>query len=681
MNFLLKKQKFTFKISGTSFDMEVVELTLEERLSTPYRADLVLACEETVPLENAIGKEGLLTIHGESSDRLVHGIIHRFAQSGRRGRFILYDVRLAPQIWLLSQKQDSRIFQNQGVREIVPEILKEGGVLTDQTALRLQETYKAKEYGVQYQETDLAFLSRLLESEGIWYFFEQSRDKHVVVMADSRSAYKPVDGDSSVAFKQAEGMAAQGEVVYQFAMSTAIVPGKVSQTDFNYNTPSLPLASQQQGAKNQALEIYEYPGGYENPEAGQRLAKVRLQEMTSMQETGEGSSTCPRLAPGYIFRIKGHPTAAFNRDYLVVSVKHHGTQPQALEETGAPGAISYTNQFTAIPAETTFRPARKTPKPVIQGPQTAVVMGPEDEEIYTDEQGRVKVRFHWDRGEAKDEKSSCWIRVSQFWAGEGWGAMFLPRKGQEVIVSFLDGDPDRPIITGRVYNGANPTPHALPDHKTKSTILSQSTEGGGGANELSFEDAQGSEEVYLHGQKNLRIQVENDKQQLVGHDETLIVRNNRVKNVASDQQATIGGVKSETVVKASMENVGLAKVLNVGVDYSVDVGAAHTIIVGGAMNTAVGLAQAEQVGLTKQIMVGQDMSTHVQKNHTLDISGAAAMNVGKSYSIEVGDSFEIVCGQSSFKLDKDGTVTLTGKQFKFQASGPVQINGETVNIN
>ena len=378
------------------------------------------------------------------------------------------------------------------------------------------------------------------------------------------------------------------EVVYQFSFSKAIGPSKVSQTDFNYNNPFPSLDDPGRGTEIvEALEIYMYPGGYEDPDAGQHLAKVRLQEMQSMQETGGGSSTCPLLSPGFTFTLKGHPTQAFNRDYLVVSVKHRGTQPQALEETRAPGALTYSNVFTVIPAQTTFRPARSTVKPIIQGPQTAMVMGPDDEEIYTDELGRVKVRFHWDRGDAKDEKSSCWIRVSQFWAGEGWGAMFLPRKGQEVIVSFLDGDPDRPIITGRVYNGANPTPHTLPDHKTKSTILSQSTNGSGGSNELSFEDAQGSEEIFLHGQKDLTIRIENNKQQVIGHDETLSVQNDRAKTIIANETSEIGGSKSETVVKASTENVGLARVLNVGLDYSINVGAAHTVTVGGAMNTAV----------------------------------------------------------------------------------------------
>ncbi len=678
---LVKGRTFNFLVSGTSLDLQVVELTIEEQLSSAYRADLILACEEVVTLDSVVGQDGLLTITGENGDRLVHGMISRFSQTGRRGRFVLYAAQLVPRMWLMSQKQDSRIFQNQSSSAIIGEILKDDQIPADRAVMRLQETYPAKEFSVQYQETDLAFLSRILESDGIWYFFEQAEHKHMLVMADSRSAYQPVSGDSALAFKQSEGMVPVEEVVYQLAMSKTIGPGKVSQTDFNYNNPSLPLMTAQGVKKNQALEIYMYPGGYADPDAGQHLAQVRLQEVQSMQESGGGSSTCARLAPGFTFTVKGHPTASFNRDYLVVAVKHWGQQPQALEETGAPGALTYHNEFTVIPAETTFRPSRRAAKPVIQGPQTAVVMGLEGEEIYTDDQGRVKVRFHWDRGEAKDEKSSCWIRVSQFWAGEGWGAMFLPRKGQEVIVSFLDGDPDRPIITGRVYNGANPTPHALPDHKTKSTILSQSTDGGGGANELSFEDAKGHEEVFLHAQKDLTMAVENDRRQAIGHDEWLSVDNDRTKMVAANETTRIGGSKSETVVQASTENVGLAKVLNVGIDYSVDVGAVHTVTVGGAMNTAVGLAQAEQVGLSKMIVVGQDMNTSVHKDHTLDVSGAAVTNVSKTYQIVAGDSFEVVCGQASFKLEKDGTVTLSGTTFNLDASKSVKLTGETVDIN
>lgn len=400
-----------------------------------------------------------------------------------------------------------------------------------------------------------------------------------------------------------------------------------------------------------------------------------------MQVTGDGASTSPRLAPGYVFKLGGHPAPSFNQDYLIVSVQHRGTQPQVLEETLAPGTPSYSNSFTVIPAAAIYRPPRVTAKPIIQGPQTAVVMGTEGEDIYTDDLGRVKVHFHWDRLQDKDEKSSCWIRVSQFWAGEGWGAMFLPRRGHEVIVSFLDGDPDRPIITGRVYNGANPTPLALPDHKTKSTIHTKSTDGGQGSNELTFEDKQGEEEIYLHGQKNLRVTIDHDKEQTVGHDESLTVQHNRTKQVGDDESIQIGGTKNETIAKAATENVGLVKLTNVGADCSLNVGGAHTITIAGLMNTAVGLSQNEEVGLTKQLLTGHSFHTNVGKDHTLDVNGSSETRVGKQVIIEAGDSFEIHCGQSQFRLDKDGSVTITGKDFKFQASGPVQINGETVDIN
>jgi len=677
-----KRPKFTFKILGASFETGVLEVAVDEMVSTPFEAHLHLVCEDSISLGDVIGKEGLLTISSDTGDpRYLHGIINRFAQTGKQGRFLLYRALLVPQMWVLSQKQNSRIFQNQSVKDIVSDMLKEAQLPGDRYAFRLQGDYKAKEYCVQYHETDLGFISRLLEEEGIWYFFEHSREKHVLVFADAKSAYKPIEGETTLVYKHSGGMVPKEESVFEFSDEQNMGPGKLSQTDYNYNHPSQPLATQDETKEFKNLEIYEHPGRYEDDETGRRLAKIRLEEATALREIGRGKSTCARLSAGRTFKLKGHENGSFDKEYLVISVLHDGKQPQVLEEANAGGAMSYANELTVIPSSVVLRPARKTHRPVVYGPQSATVVGPEGEEIYTDELGRVKVKFHWDRAAAKDEKSSCWIRVSQLWAGEGWGAMFVPRKGQEVIVSFIDGDPDRPIITGRVYNGATPLPHALPQNKTKSTIMSQSTSGGGGANELSFEDAKGQEEVFLHAQKNLIAKIEHDKSGIIGNDETLTVGQNRTEQVGNNQATTIGGVKIETVVKASTENVGLAKLTNVGADYSVNVGAAHTITVGGLMNTAVGLAQVEEVGLSKNTIVGQDLSTTVKKDHVLNVSGSSDTIIGKSGTVHVTDSFEIVCGQSSFRLEQDGTVTLTGKEFKIAASGSVKINGQAVDIN
>ena len=726
-----KANRFSFKILGGSFKTLVVEVTLSENVSAPYQADLVLASEDAIQLDGVVGKAGLLTIVGAAGDRLTHGVINRFAQTGKRGRFLLYEASLVPQLWLLSQRRNSRIFQNDAVKDIVGKVLKADQVPADHAVFRLKEKYQPKEYAVQYQESDLAFISRQAEEDGIWFFFEQSKDKGVVVFADSKSAYKPIEGDAGIAFKQAEGMPQKEEVVYQLAATQTIVPGKMSQNDFNYIKPSTSLGAQEQGQTNTALEIYEHPGRYQEDGDGKRLTKTRLEELTAMQQTVRGFSTCPRLSPGYTFKLKNHETSALNQEYLVVAVTHHGKEGPALQEVSTGDVQSYYNEFTAIPSSVTLRPPRATPRPFIAGAQTAIVVGPKGEEIYTDDAGRVKVKFHWDRAAEKNEKSSCWMRVSQPWTGEGWGAMFLPRIGQEVIVSFLDGDPDRPIVTGRVYNGANPVPHGLPASKTKSSIMTNSTKGGGGSNELTFDDAKGSEMILLHGQKDLTVNVGNDKSESVGHDEThhvthdethtvgndethdvtgkvthtigkdethavggnqtFSVKGNRDKRVTkdetseitgnqtigvtgtldetikTDENSTVIGNRTDKTGGVKKENVTLAAFETIGLAKTLSVGAAYQVSVIGLMNESVALAKTEQVGKVKSVVVKGGMFEKVMSSRSMSTTNTHTIKA-KEIIIEASSSIVIKVGKASIGMKDDGTIEIIGKKVSKKGS-------------
>ncbi|NMC74696.1 MAG: type VI secretion system tip protein VgrG, partial [Geobacteraceae bacterium] len=388
-----------------------------------------------------------------------------------------------------------------------------------------------------------------------------------------------------------------------------------------------------------------------------------------------GNSTCPRLQPGAVFTLTDHPHADFNAEYFVYAVTHGGEQPQVLQEHGSGGSAHYFNSFSVIPANVTYRPERISCKPFVPGLLSAIVTGPKGEEIWPDEYGRVNVQFHFDREGKMDEKSSCWLRTVQFWNGTTWGSQFIPRVGDEVLVSFINGDMDYPVIIGSVPNAAKPPNYNLPANKTQSGIRTRSTPGGtpDNFNELRFEDKKGSEEIYLQGEKDWNILIKNDKGQYVGHDETLNVVNNRSKRVGVDQVETIGVNKTINVGANHVETIGSNMNLSVGnckTEFvavntaetiggarELSVGAAYAVTVGGAMNTAVGLGQFEEVGLSKKIIVG------------------------KRFDISSGDKIEIICGKSQFSMDSEGNIILRGSSIDITASGNITMKGMKVSTN
>ncbi|MBI5550576.1 MAG: type VI secretion system tip protein VgrG [Desulfobacterales bacterium] len=488
--------RFLFKVGRT--ELMVAAFRLEEKISRPFAAELELASEDEIQFDAMVGKVGLLTLESVEGDRHVHGILDRFALSGTNGRFFIYEASLVPQLQLLCLEQDCRIFQNLNVPDIVKQILQDSGITGDRFDFRLQGSYAPRDYCVQYRESDLNFISRLLEEEGIFYYFEHSARNHLLVFGDGTVNYKPISGQAKVIFNAGGALVSEEEAVVALRLTRQIRSGKYTLRDFNFEKPSLDLTSDKSDSENQKREVYDYPGEYAATDEGRRLAQVRLQQAILFKECALGKGVVNRFAPGFTFSLHNHDLDAFNQEYLLTEIVHTGAQPQVLgEKADAAEGTSYENNFTAIPSSVTLRPEVVTPKPVVEGVQTAIVTGPSGEEIYTDKHGRVKVQFHWDRRGAKDEKSSCWVRVSQLWAGAGWGAMFIPRIGQEVIVDFIEGDPDRPIITGRVYHGTNTPPYPLPDDKTKATIMSQTTPNAKTHNELLMQDKSGATYVVL----------------------------------------------------------------------------------------------------------------------------------------------------------------------------------------
>ncbi|HEY0136772.1 MAG TPA: type VI secretion system tip protein VgrG, partial [Nannocystis sp.] len=559
---------FTYEVEGLAEPPRVTRLSGHEGLSRPYEFRVELACGPEVELADLSGKAGALCIEGIDEPRFVHGIIGEVDYVGESRNYGLFEVVLVPTIWRLKHRHDCRIFQHKTTEEVVRQVLKAAGVSAKAYRFDLHGNYTARNYCVQYRESDLAFISRLLEEDGIFYFFEHTAESHVMVIADHVGAHPRIPGADTVWWNPPGGLLHAREHVLDFRFGQRIRPGTATLRDFHFPTPTADMQAREQAADDRDLEVYDYPGEYREAagaslDRGQMLAKVRLQELQSSRRVGSGKADCMRLVPGHTFHLAGHGRGELNLEYLLTGVVHHGRQPQALDEDAA-GEFSYSAEFTCMERSVPYRPARATPRPFVRGLQSATVVGPAGEEVHTDDQGRVMVQFHWDRQGERDEQSSCWVRVSQLWAGAGWGAMFLPRIGHEVLVDFLEGDPDRPIITGRAYHGLNDLPYALPAEKTKSTIKSDSSRGGGGYNELRFEDRKGEEQVFIRAEKNLDIFVQHDRMEDVHHDRHLRVGETTPQGKVGDYNQLVLRDKHTRVERDTHTHIGGNVLLRIG---------------------------------------------------------------------------------------------------------------------
>lgn len=582
--------------------------------------------------------------HFDKEPRYFNGVVSRFVASSLVNRDLrAYRAVVVPWLWFLTRTTNCRIFQKKSVPDIIQAVFDQLGFTDYEIALT--GSYAPWEYCVQYRETAFNFVSRLMEQEGIFYFFRHEEGKHTLVLADQKSAYQDCP-ESHVHY--AEGTVASGHISswqhgYEFRS------GKWTQTDYNFETPSRNLLASTNtlvslpGAGK--YEIFDYPGEYEVKGDGDALTKIRMQEEEVPYDVVSASSVCCTFAPAGKFTVESQEVEAESgKSYVITSIQHSATDTSF---GGTATGSTYSNRFTCIPDSVTFRPARTTPKPMVAGPQTAVVVGPSGEEIYTDKYGRVKVQFFWDREGKKDENSSCWIRVAENWAGKNWGIVFNPRIGQEVIVEFLEGDPDRPIITGRVYNAEQMPPYDLPANQTRSVIKTRSSKGGGteNFNELRFEDKKGSEEIYFHAEKDFNRVVENNDTLKVGSPK------------AEDGSQTIEIYKDRTeTVKTGNEKVTIEQ-------------GNRTITVSQGNDTH----KISMGNRDVQIDMGNDTLTIKMGNQT------TKLNLGSS-STEALQSIELKVGQSSVKLDQTG-VTIQGMIIKIQGQIQTQVQGLMTQIS
>ena len=558
-----------------------------------------------------VGKAaGVTLIDGRGAQRHIHGLVTRLRQDGSG-----CVIELRPWLWQLAFTRDNRIFQNKSVPDILAAVFAAYDNQAHKSALVL--TYAPLDYCVQYAESDLDFVSRLMEEAGIAYYFEYSADAHTLVLVDDPGKFPPCPNAATLPWLvPGGGDWLSDHRVESLELVQSMAAETYQATDYNFRTPATSLLAK---AGKAGRTVYDYPGNYTAKADGDSVAKRRAEELGTLAAQLRGRSPVRHLTAGTTVTLSGHPAANFNGKFALYSVTHHA------ERRG------YNNEFTAFPAATPFRQPRRTPQPRIAGSQTAIVTGPAGKEIWTDEYGRIKVQFHWDRAGQNDDKSSCWIRVAQSWAGTSWGAFTLPRVGQEVVVSFLDGNPDRPLVTGCVYNGDNPVPYALPDGQSRSTLKSQSTPGASGFNEIRFEDKAGEEELFVQAQKDLLVTVLNNSTETVKQDRAVTVeegnatltisKGNWTTSVATGdashsvkgklkeeiggdaQQSVTGNLTIEVTGNVTIKSSGTVTVEATGAlslkgaTVEITASASATIDGGGALNLKGGLDQAQLTGL------------------------------------------------------------------------------------
>ncbi|MCH2341510.1 type VI secretion system tip protein VgrG [Pseudomonas sp. NPDC047963] len=566
---------FSLAIEGVEHDLQVLEFKGREALSQPFAFELELVSERPdLDLENLLHQPAFLALspagHG------IHGLIYRVAQGDSGKRLTRYQVTLRPQLAYMAHRTNQRIFQHLTVEKIIAQVLEEHGIQANAFRFGLSSVYPERDYCVQYDETDLHFIQRLCEEEGIHYHFQHSAAGHVLVFGDDQTGFPKL---APVAYQQDSGLAADEPVVKRFSLRVETRTSRATRRDYDFEKPRLTMESAFQSEFQPDLEDYDYPGRFTERARGKHLSQRALERHRSDYELAEGESDQPQLVTGHFLALIEHPHGDWNQLWLLNEILHEGKQPQVLEESVTSDSLArngftqgYRNRFTATPWDVLYRPALKHPKPKVLGSQTAVVTGPAGEEIHCDEYGRVKVQFHWDREGQADDKTSCWLRVSSSWAGDRYGSIAIPRVGMEVLVTFLEGDPDLPLVTGCLYHKEHAVPYDLPANKTRSVFKTLSSPGGAGYNELRIEDRKGVEQIYIHAQRDWDENIEHDQKIRVGHERHDTVEANSYSEFKAEEHRTTHADHKTEIRTNDHLSVGKSQHVKIGTGQFVEAG-------------------------------------------------------------------------------------------------------------
>ena len=639
-----------------------------EGLSQLFQFELSLIAPAEAPADFAavLGQPAAVEIDlPDGGVRHIHGLVSRFSQGDRDDRFTSYRAELVPLLWLLTRRERSRIFQHKTAKEILTAVFEGLTVKWD-----LREQQAVRDYCTQYRESDFAFASRLMEEEGIYYYFTHTADEHMLVLADHPAGHQPVPGSATVRYDPT--LKRGGCLIGVWEKVQELRTGTVTLWDHNFELPHQPLdatgsipasvtvgtvSHKLQIGDTPALERYTHPGGYAewydgvSPGGGdqagdlrkifeqnERVLALRLQEEAARAVTIHGGGVSGNLTAGHKFSLERHFDA--DGEYVLTQVTHSGTGRDY--ETGG-GSFEYRNTFTCLPAALPYRPPLLTPRPVVRGAQTAVVVGPPGEEIFTDKYGRVKVQFHWDREGQHDADSSCWVRVSTIWAGKGWGVIHIPRIGHEVIVGFLEGDPDRPIILGSVYNADHVPPGKLPDQGMVSGMMSRTTPKGGGANfnGMRADDSKGKE--------HLTVQAEYDMTTLVKHDAKIDVLNTHTETI-----------KSHTSITVSEGNFS------------------HDVKTGTAFYHVKGAFESKYDATSMATVTGAVTEHYDDSLETIVKNGIHIASTAAHIYIHTATSIQLHVGDSSIWMDSGGQISIKGNNVAIEGKESVSIHGGMV---
>ncbi|QFT24632.1 Phage-related baseplate assembly protein [Pseudomonas sp. THAF187a] len=614
---------FSLSIEGVEHDLQVLEFSGREAVSQPYAFAVELISDRPdLDLESLLHQRAFLAFDQKGAG--IHGLIHCIAQGESGKRMTRYRLTLVPQLTYLKHRTNQRIFQHLTVEKIISQVLEEHGIQADAYQFQLSSIYPEREYCVQYDESDLHFVQRLCEEEGIHYHFQHSSDGHVLTFGDDQTVFPRL---APLAYQQDTGLVADDPVIKHFGVRVETRTSQVTRRDYDFEKPRLQLEAKADGDAQPKLEDYDYPGRYTDRERGKHLATRALERHRHDFAQAQGDGDSPTLVSGHFLDLTDHPRDTWNQLWLLTEVLHEGKQPQVLEEsvisdTRADDGFTqgYRNQFVATPWDVPYRPPLEHPKPRILGSQSAVVTGPAGEEIHCDEYGRVKVQFFWDREGQADDKTSCWLRVSSSWAGDRYGAITIPRIGMEVLVTFLEGDPDQPLVTGCLYHAEHVVPYDLPTNKTRSVFKTLSSPGGGGYNELRIEDRKGAEQIYVHAQRDWDENIEHDQKIRVGNERHDTVEANAYSHFKAEEHRTTHADR-KTEIKAND-------------------------------HLTVGDSQHIKLGNGQFIQAGQEIH----------------LSSGLKVVLEAGSELTLKGGGSFIKLDGGG-VTLVGPVIKINSGG------------